>query len=287
MGGRRIVLGSIVASLVALALCPPAMAQQVKSRQDLLKSIGLSRPAITTAPEFALRDVRGGLSSLAQYRGGLILLNFWATWCAPCRDEMPSMEQLSRNLGGQGLAVVAINQRESAALVSRFMTSQGLTFSAPLDTDGRVAASYRVYGIPVTYLLDGVGQAIGMKSGPLDWASPAVVDTFRKLIGEGGRSVSAGSMDLEPRTSLPSSLRAKAEGVLIRGQQDAQAEGPRQTGSRRGGRAAWQGLRRGGILVYGEDESRCRRLASRQRSGGAGQSEMTARQSSQLTQSLQ
>jgi thiol-disulfide isomerase/thioredoxin len=204
-------------------LVAPAAAQQTKSRQDLLKSIGLSKPAFAQAPDFSLRDANGGYSSLANYRGAFVLLNFWATWCGPCREEMPSMEALSRSFGGQSLVVVAVNQRESAAQVSRFMKTRALNFPAPLDTDGRVAASYRAYGIPVTYLIDGSGQAVGMKSGPLDWASPAVVGVFRQLVGDGAQAVSAGSTALEPRTPLPSSLRAKSEGALVRGQQDAQA----------------------------------------------------------------
>lgn len=133
------------------------------------------------------------------------------------------MEQLSRKFRGRGLVVVALNQRESAALVNRFMQTNALNFSTPLDTDGRVAASYRVYGIPVTYLIDGSGHAIGRKSGPLDWAAPTVLDAFRKLISEGSRSLPAGSLALEPKTPLPSSLRAIAEGGLVRERQDGQS----------------------------------------------------------------
>jgi AhpC/TSA family/Bacterial SH3 domain len=140
------------------------------------------------------------------------------------QGEMPSMEQLSRNFGGQGFAVVAVNQKENAALVNKFMKTHGLNFAIPLDTDGRVAASYRVYGIPVTYLIDGNGQAIGMKSGPRDWAAREVIDAFRKLIGEGGGSSAVGSMDLEPAVPLPNMLRAKAAGILVRSQQDTQSE---------------------------------------------------------------
>jgi peroxiredoxin len=179
---------------------------------------------MTRAPDFNLRDSNGGLASLAGYRGNLLLLNFWATWCGPCSEEMPSMEQLSRNFGGQGFAVVAVNQKENAALVNKFMKTHGLNFAIPLDTDGRVAASYRVYGIPVTYLIDGNGQAIGMKSGPRDWAAREVIDAFRKLIGEGGGGSMAGSMDLEPAVPLPNMLRAKAAGILVRSQQDTQSE---------------------------------------------------------------
>ena len=138
---------------------------------------------------------------------------------------MPSMEQLSRSFGGQGFTVLAVNQRESAAQVERYMKTNGLNFRAPLDTDGRVSASYRVYGIPATYLIDAHGQAIGMKSGTRDWAAREVVDVFRKLIAAGGGSGSVGgSMDLEPARPLPKMLRTKGHGVLLHGQQDALSE---------------------------------------------------------------
>src|SRR5678815_5534743 len=205
---------SAVRFFVALAACvifssilPGSACAQSKSKDtidDLLKSIGLSKPAFTRAPDFSLTDAVGGIVSISGNRGNLILLNFWATWCGPCREEMPSMEQLSRSFGGQGFTVLAVNQRESAAQVERYMKTNGLNFRAPLDTDGRVSASYRVYGIPATYLIDAHGQAIGMKSGTRDWAAREVVDVFRKLIASGGSSGSmGGSMDLEPARPLP------------------------------------------------------------------------------------
>jgi thiol-disulfide isomerase/thioredoxin len=213
---------------LALAVLAPGFAagQQGKggsSTDELLKSIGLAKPAFARAPDFNLRDGTGGMASLSGNRGNLILLNFWATWCGPCREEMPSMEQLSRSFGGQGFTVLAVNQRESAAQVERYMKTNGLNFRAPLDTDGRVSASYRVYGIPATYLIDAHGQAIGMKSGTRDWAAREVVDVFRKLIADGGGSV-GGSMELEPAAPLPKTLRAKGTGGLVHGQQDPQSE---------------------------------------------------------------
>jgi len=191
----------------------------------LLKSVGLSQPAMGGAPDFNLLDPNGSPVSLSGYRGKLVLLNFWATWCGPCREEMPSMEQLNRNFGGQGLAVLAINQRENAARVNKFMKSNGLNFTALMDTTGRVAGYYRVYGIPVSYLIDGKGQAIGMKSGPMDWGAPKVVEVFRKLIGDpSGVGDPIGSMELEPATPMPKNLRAKSDGILVRGQQDAHSD---------------------------------------------------------------
>ena len=225
---RRDVARIALAVALMTALPLSSSAQQAKSLASvdaLLKSIGLSKPAMSSAPDFNLLDTNGSPVGLSGYRGKLVLLNFWATWCGPCREEMPSMEQLSRNFGGQGLAVLAINQRENAALVNKFMRTNGLNFTTPLDTTGRVAGYYRVYGIPVSYLIDASSQVIGMKSGPMDWATPAVVDVFRKLISDGNSGgVSGGSMAFEPAKPLPRSLRANADGIFVRGQQDTQSE---------------------------------------------------------------
>lgn len=209
----RAAVKSIVTVWLTLAVVPnPLFAQQGRNSAavaGLLKSIGLIKPVINRAPEFSLRELNGNVAGLSGYRGKIVLLNFWATWCSPCRDEMPSMEQLSRNFGGQGLAVIAINQRENAALVARFMKNHNLNFSTLLDVDGRVAASYRVYGIPVSYVIDSDGQAIGMKSGSMDWASPRVVDIFRELVDETNSGVTTGSIGLEPAVPMPKVLRVK------------------------------------------------------------------------------
>jgi thiol-disulfide isomerase/thioredoxin len=214
----------LLAASLGLAAAATAQVKAGASAADLLKSIGIVKPAMTKAPDFTLRDIGGGMVSLASYRGGYVLLNFWATWCGPCRDEMPSMETLSRNFGGQGLSLVAINQKESAAQVASFMKSNGLNFPTPLDSDGKVSAAYRVFGIPVTYVIDGAGNAIGMASGARDWASRDVVEVFRKLVGDSGGAMAGGSMDLEPTTPLPSGLRARGAGMILRGQQDTFSE---------------------------------------------------------------
>lgn len=205
-----------------LAVLAPAFAQGVQSTDELLRSIGLTKPAFTRAPEFNLRDASGGMASLSGNRGRLVLLNFWATWCGPCREEMPSMEELRRSFGGQGFSVLAVNQRESAAQVMGFMQTHGLNLRAPLDSDGRVAASYRVFGIPATYLIDANGQAIGTKAGPRDWAAREVVEVFRKLIADSGSGVGV-SIAFEPSTPLPK-LRAKTDGIALRSQQDPHSE---------------------------------------------------------------
>ena len=220
----RWLLLHVVVVLLTLAAEIPAQSKAIASADDLLKSIGMTKPALAKAPDFTLRDAGGGTVSLSGHRGNLVLLNFWATWCGPCREEMPSMEQLSRNFGSQGFTILAVNQKESAAQVTKYMKTHGLNFSAPLDLDGRVNTAYRVYGIPVTYLIDGGGNAIGMKSGPRDWARRDVVDVFRKLIGESASGIVGGSLELEPITTMPSALRAKGGALLVRSQQDPLSE---------------------------------------------------------------
>ncbi len=226
MNGRSRPLLLLLLIATAQGLPAGSMAQVTRGNAtgELLKSIGITKPAISKAPDFTLRDIGGGTVSLASYRGSLVLLNFWATWCGPCRDEMPSLENLSRNFGGQGLTLLAINQKESAAQVTSYMRTHALNFPTPLDSDGRVSAAYRVFGIPVTYVIDGSGNAIGMKSGARDWATREVVEVFRKLVAESGSAPAGGSLDLEPATPLPSALRAKGGALIVRSQQDPFAE---------------------------------------------------------------
>jgi hypothetical protein len=136
---------------------------------------------------------------------------------------MPSMENLSRNFGGQGFTILAVNQKESAAQVASYMRKNGLNLPTPLDSDGRVSAAYRVYGIPVSYLIDADGNVIGRQSGARDWATHDVVEAIRTLIGDGVAGGS-GAMVLEPATPMPSALRGKSGALLVRAQQDPFSE---------------------------------------------------------------
>ena len=211
--------------IVMLGLSESLLAAQNKPNpvDELLKAIGMTKPALTKAADFSLRAPSGGPVSLSGYRGSLVLLNFWATWCGPCRDEMPSMENLGRNFGGQGFTILAVNQKESAAQVTSYMKKHGLNLTTPLDSDGRIGAAYRVFGLPVSYLIDANGSLIGMQSGARDWATRDVVEAIRTLIGEGATGGS-GAMLLDPTTPLPSLLRANGNVLRVRAQQDPFSE---------------------------------------------------------------
>ncbi len=198
---------------------------------DLFRKAGISKINQGAAADFALRDVSGATVTLSGYQGNLVFLNFWATWCGPCREEMPSMERLYRQIGGQGLVMLAVNEKESVAQVATFMRSHGLSFPALLDVDGKVSSAYRVWGLPTTYLIDGSGRIIGMKSGPRDWASREVVDAVRRLVGEGSNSTGVtGSLLAGPVEPLPAMLRVKSLGGSLYAQQDAQSEVVAQLG---------------------------------------------------------
>jgi thiol-disulfide isomerase/thioredoxin len=108
------------------------------------KKLGIERPErTTTAPDFALDDLTGKRVTLKEQRGKVVFLNFWATWCAPCIQEMPTMEKLHQDLGKQGLVILAINFQETPDQVKEFFGEHNFTFTALLDRDGKVFERYR------------------------------------------------------------------------------------------------------------------------------------------------
>ena len=133
------------------------------------------------APDFELEDLQGNKVSLASFEGKLVFLNFWATWCGPCRAEMPSMQALYESLGNESFEIVAINLRESRNLVQEFVDEFEFTFQVLLDTSGQVSASYGTRNIPTSYLIGPDGKAIGFMIGSRTWEDPEVESLFREL----------------------------------------------------------------------------------------------------------
>lgn len=119
-----------------------------------------SRPPVigSPAPEFQLSDLEGKTKSLSQYRGHVVLLNFWATWCKPCTKEMPAMQAAYDELKDQGLVVLAVNELEDLDRVREHISEHGHTFPVLLDHDNRIANMYGVVGLPVTVFIDETGR---------------------------------------------------------------------------------------------------------------------------------
>ena len=139
-------------------------------------------PVPLKAPAFQLPDLEGAIRAKAGYRGRVVLLNFWASWCPPCREEFPSLERLQKRMGAKGFTVVAVTVSDDPQGVSRFLGGRTVPFDVLIDTTDRTASAYRANGVPVTYLLDRQGRMIAGKSGPHVWDDPAVVELIRAAL---------------------------------------------------------------------------------------------------------
>jgi thiol-disulfide isomerase/thioredoxin len=138
--------------------------------------------------DFTLPDIQGQLVRLADLRGRPVLINIWATWCAPCREEMPSMNALYKDYSAKGLAMVAIaTDTEGKAVVAPFMQVYGLTFPVLLDPQNMVGAQLQLPGLPTSYLLDKWGRVIDLVVGAYDWHSRKTQHLIEKLLAEEGR----------------------------------------------------------------------------------------------------
>jgi peroxiredoxin len=141
-------------------------------------------PSDAKPPEFTGRTLQGPTLSLGGFRGKVLILNFWASWCAECRSEMPDLEKLHRELAPQGLAVIGLNAREGAEAVRRFARDMGRTFPLVLDSGGKIKALYGVIGLPTTFVVGRDGRAVVLAIGPREWGSTAARAIMEVLLAE-------------------------------------------------------------------------------------------------------
>jgi thiol-disulfide isomerase/thioredoxin len=135
-----------------------------------------------SAIDFSVPLEGGGSRTLKDLAGKVVFLNFWATWCGPCRQEMPSMDILYRHFKDRGREILAVDCRENAALVSRFMDEYKLSFPAALDASGRIAAIYGITAFPTTYIIDREGKIVTRVVGSLNWDTPELSAAFEALL---------------------------------------------------------------------------------------------------------
>jgi len=136
------------------------------------------------APDFTLKQLGGEDVSLSSFRGKVVFLNFWATWCPPCRAEMPSMQSLYESLGNESFEILAVDLQESERTVQDYIDEFGFTYPVLLDTRGQVGATYGARSIPTTFLIDADGNAIGFLVGSRTWEGPEVMSVFEDLVAE-------------------------------------------------------------------------------------------------------
>jgi thiol-disulfide isomerase/thioredoxin len=135
--------------------------------------------------DFTLPDVQGHLVRLADLRGRPVLINIWATWCYPCRQEMPSLNALYKDYSAKGLAIVAIaTDTGGKPVVTSFIQTYRLTFPVLLDPQDIVGRQLQLPGIPTSYLLDKLGRVIGLVIGERDWNSHQIRSLVERLLAE-------------------------------------------------------------------------------------------------------
>ena len=137
------------------------------------------RPA---APDFTLPGSDGRQRSLKDYRGKVVFLNFWATWCTSCRDEMPAMERLYQEFRGKGFEIVAVNVKDKRADALTFVKQLKLTYPVMMDPQGEVGLLYGAWGMPMTYLIDENGLVLARMWGAADWYSPGARNLIKSLV---------------------------------------------------------------------------------------------------------
>lgn len=124
--------------------------------------------------------------NLADFRGRVVLLNVWATWCVPCREEMPTLDALQLQLGGQDFQVIALSVDQAGLpAVTKFFKEYGITHLNPYLAESlRVVAALAVYGLPTTILIDRHGRELGRLVGPAKWDSADSIAFFRSVIAD-------------------------------------------------------------------------------------------------------
>jgi peroxiredoxin len=176
-------LGALL--VLSVAACDSGYSDQEESSGSAV-AVRQAPPDVgSQAPDFQLIDLQGNWQALPDYRGKVVLLNFWATWCGPCRVEMPSMERVYQDLKDEGFAILAISSDPQGSIVTRpFVASQGLTFPILHDSDYRVSGSYGVRTLPMSFLIDRNGTLTQRVFGARDWNSPEARELLHGLLKE-------------------------------------------------------------------------------------------------------
>jgi thiol-disulfide isomerase/thioredoxin len=163
----------LFAVVIFALLAPFAVLGQEQAQfkgEDLLKKLKLMPEAESLpAPDFVAVTLDGKKISLESLKGKLVLLNFWATWCPPCRLEMPTMEKIYKEFKGESLDVVAMNFMEGPEPINLFLKEHNFTFTILMDRDGKIAESYGVRVLPVSFLIGRRGNVLARSIGYKDW----------------------------------------------------------------------------------------------------------------------
>jgi peroxiredoxin len=171
----------LVAGFVLVhAYATPASAQPAINYKVIPNLEPMKESAPT--PDFTLPSLDGKRISLKDFRGKLVFLNFWATWCVPCREEMPAMEKLYQEFKDTSFIVLAVNVKDRKADAAAFVKELKLTYPIAFDPEGQVGLLYGAWGLPTTYLIGPKGEGLARAWGPAEWYGPSARKLIREIV---------------------------------------------------------------------------------------------------------
>ncbi len=210
----------LAAALITVAPSPAARAGSLPPIGGSVANFSRIDPPLP-APGEAFKDGSGKTLSLADFRGKLVLLNLWATWCAPCRAEMPSLDRLQATLGGEGLAVLPLSlDRGGGPVVALFYGRQEISHLGVYvaGTGGGLPGALQIGGLPTSFLIDREGRIVGRLEGATQWDSPEALELIRFYLAEGKTPekplVQPASLP-NPAGAAPEAARAEAQRVGV------------------------------------------------------------------------
>jgi peroxiredoxin len=173
----RLLLTGSLFLLIAMGPNPPTGgSRDTASPGDAEKSVN------SKAPDFSLKDAHGRSLSLSSLRGKVVLINFWATWCPPCKAEMPSMNRLYNEIRNRGFEVVAISTDNSLSTIKDFLARNRIDFPVLFDETKSVTRQYHVFSMPTTFLIDRSGMIAEKFYGEEDWTDAVIRKKIEKLL---------------------------------------------------------------------------------------------------------
>lgn len=164
-------------ALLVIALLHAGVAVAADAPQQTLPALAKPFPA----PGFTLQGEDGKTYRLKDYRGKVVVINFWATWCPPCRFEMPSLERAWNQLKDQDVVVLAVDVGETADVIFEFTGTYPMSFPLPMDLDGAVTKQYPITGLPTTYIVNPEGMVTHRAVGSREWDDPQLMNTLLQL----------------------------------------------------------------------------------------------------------
>lgn len=183
MSKRSALIIALVVILAVVAVSLLLRQQEPQGEQAVSAPATGSSLVGQLAPDFKLPLVGGGEMQLSSLRGKVVMVNFWATWCPPCKAEMPSMERLYAQLKNSGFELLAINvEPDGLEVLPEFLRQHPHTFPVAVDTEGDIQSEYGVFRFPESFIVDRDGRVVEHIIGARDWSEPTTLDKLKTLI---------------------------------------------------------------------------------------------------------